>query len=97
MKHKPRARPPPTTRNIPELGISTGIPLTEYRADVVSTRTHPARQIPADAKDVSRAEVAFSTQLRTSAFKGLFYEQPNSPGIAAKKSCADAKISEGLA
>ena len=38
MKHKPRARPPPTTRNIPELGISTGIPLTEYRADVVSTR-----------------------------------------------------------
>src|ERR1700686_4549917 len=22
MKHKPRARPPPTTRNIPELGIS---------------------------------------------------------------------------
>jgi hypothetical protein len=25
-------------RNIQELGISTGIPLTEYRADVVSTR-----------------------------------------------------------
>jgi hypothetical protein len=64
---------------------------------VVSTRTHPARQIPADAKDVSRAEVALLTQLRTSAFKGLFYEQPNSPGIAAKKSFADAKISEGLA
>jgi hypothetical protein len=38
MKHEPRARPPPTTRNIPELGISTGIPLTEYRLDVVSTR-----------------------------------------------------------
>jgi hypothetical protein len=26
------------TRNIPELGISTDIPLTEYRLDVVSTR-----------------------------------------------------------
>src|SRR4029077_5852890 len=26
------------TRNIPELGISTDIPLTEYRSDVVSTR-----------------------------------------------------------
>jgi hypothetical protein len=25
------------TPNIPELGISTGIPLTEYRLDVVST------------------------------------------------------------
>ena len=27
------------TRNIPELGIWPDIPLTEYRADVVSTRT----------------------------------------------------------
>ena len=26
------------TRNIPELGISTGIPLTEYRVDVPNTR-----------------------------------------------------------
>ena len=46
MKHKPRARPPPTTRNIPELGISTGIPLAEYRLDVVSTRTGREREIP---------------------------------------------------
>jgi hypothetical protein len=30
MKRKDRARSPPTTRNIPELGISESIPLTEY-------------------------------------------------------------------
>ena len=30
MKHKDWARSPPTTRNIPELGISECIPLTEY-------------------------------------------------------------------
>jgi hypothetical protein len=30
MKRKNRARSPPTTRNIPELGISESIPLTEY-------------------------------------------------------------------
>ena len=30
MKHKDWARSPPTTRNIPELGISDSIPLTEY-------------------------------------------------------------------
>jgi hypothetical protein len=47
MKHEPRARPPPTTRNIPELGISTGIPLTEYRLDVPNTR------IPSAATDSS--------------------------------------------
>ena len=30
MKRKHAARSPPTTRNIPELGISECIPLTEY-------------------------------------------------------------------
>ena len=30
MKRKHGARSPPTTRNIPELGISESIPLTEY-------------------------------------------------------------------
>jgi hypothetical protein len=30
MKRKDWARSPPTTRNIPELGISESIPLTEY-------------------------------------------------------------------
>ena len=30
MKRKDWARSPPTTRNIPELGISDSIPLTEY-------------------------------------------------------------------
>jgi hypothetical protein len=30
MKRKDWARSPPTTRHIPELGISESIPLTEY-------------------------------------------------------------------
>src|SRR5262249_56843743 len=37
-----------TTRNIPELGISTGIPLTEYRLDVVSTRLRRLAAFAAD-------------------------------------------------
>jgi hypothetical protein len=36
--HRLRTSLRSTTRNIPELGISTDIPLTEYRLDVVSTR-----------------------------------------------------------
>jgi hypothetical protein len=38
MKQQAQSRFATYTRNILELGISTGIPLTEYRLDVVSTR-----------------------------------------------------------
>jgi hypothetical protein len=37
MKCKDGARAPPTTRNIPELGISCSIPLTEYYTNLPST------------------------------------------------------------
>src|ERR1700751_5552067 len=37
MKSKDGARAPPTTRNIPELGISCSIPLTEYYTNLSST------------------------------------------------------------
>jgi hypothetical protein len=37
MKRKNGARSPPTTRNIPELGISESIPLTEYYTNLPST------------------------------------------------------------
>ncbi len=40
MSLKHRTRSPPTTRNIPELGISLDIPLTEYRG---FGRTTPER------------------------------------------------------
>ena len=39
MKRKDGARSPPTTRNIPELGISESIPLTEYFPFRVRTPT----------------------------------------------------------
>src|SRR6516162_7710414 len=66
MKHKPRARPPPTTRNIPELGISAENSVRQFRTtflglmgsnpqlEGVLLRLLPAPGLPRSHRDRSK-------------------------------------------
>ena len=65
------------TPNIPELGISTGIPLTEYRLDVVSTRYFAFTTVP-----------SFSSWAKESgALAGMDLNQPR--GVFAQMTSAN--------
>jgi hypothetical protein len=44
MKHKPRARPPPTTRNIPELGILQSIFRSALRRETLGRHSKGGRR-----------------------------------------------------